>query len=172
MKNACVVAVLTLSLAAPRVVRAQVDARTTVNLVNLEVAASAFGKRVLFELGVSLDVMRGAPDHSRSSEWWQQLLLDHDSVASHWNAYGEALYNDGRHRESIAAFQRAMQLGVEQPGEAAMNVARAYAHMGNRKQALRWVERALDLGGPTRASIRDEPAADVNVHARAVAVVW
>lgn len=162
MKNAYAIVVLSLSMAAPRVTHAQADVRSSISLVSLEVAASAFGRRVLFELGLSLDVMRDRRERHEgalASELWQESLFDsNDTIASHWSAYGEALYQDGRHRESIGAFQRAMQLGMDQPGDAALSVARAYARLGNRKQALRWVERALDLGGPSRDSIRDEPA--------------
>ena len=151
------IAVLFLSMSAPRITHAQASARSSVSLGSLEIAASALGKHVVFELGLSLEVVRERWAVSRTAEFWEDSLLGGtDSVASHWSAYGEALYRDGRHRESIAAFQRAMQLGVHQPGDAALSVARAYARLGNRKQALRWVERALDLGGISRDSIRDE----------------
>ncbi|MEP6619567.1 MAG: tetratricopeptide repeat protein [bacterium] len=185
MKYNPVVAVLCLSLAAPRAMKSQVvtarmDVSGSVSLVNLDVAAVAFGKRVLFELGVSLNafrdrlddatdmsaelVLRRAEEAQHNREWsratdmWQRVLLGNDEQPEHWYAYGEALYNDARYRESIAAFQRAGQLGLDRPADVAMNVARGYASIGNRKQALRWVERALESGGSRRGVIREEPA--------------
>ena len=61
-------------------------------------------------------------------------------------AEGRALYDAGRYKEAAASFERAMQLGVERPHEAARNVARSYAKLGNRKQASRWAEIAELLG--------------------------
>jgi tetratricopeptide (TPR) repeat protein len=51
---------------------------------------------------------------------------------------GHSLYDAGRYKEAAASFERAMQLGVARPHEAAREVARSYARLGNRKQALRW----------------------------------
>lgn len=53
---------------------------------------------------------------------------------------GRELFDAGRYKEAAASFERAMQLGVERPHEAAWNVARSYAKLGNRKQAVRWAE--------------------------------
>ena len=61
---------------------------------------------------------------------------------------GRALYDAGRYKEAAASFERAMQLGVARPHEAAWHVARSYARLGNRKQALRWAEIAERLGSP------------------------
>ena len=182
MRNAYVVTVLSLALVAPRVVSAQVDVRATIHIGNIEVAATAFVNRVLFEVGVQLDALRDlrddaydlwysgkvqrqrkpqqSRDRSRAAALWQQALLGNDTAPDDWNSYGDALYNDGRHRESIAAYQRAIQLGVDHPDVVALNVARAYAQLGNRKQALRWVERSLDLGGASRDGVRDDEAVE------------
>lgn len=64
---------------------------------------------------------------------------------------GHALYDAGRYKEAAASFERAMQLGVARPHEAARNVARSYAKLGNRKQASRWAEIAELLEHPERA---------------------
>jgi tetratricopeptide (TPR) repeat protein len=55
------------------------------------------------------------------------------------------LYDAGRYKEAAASFERAMQLGVARPHEAALGVARAYLQLGNRKQAQRWGEIATQL---------------------------
>jgi tetratricopeptide (TPR) repeat protein len=64
---------------------------------------------------------------------------------------GHDLYDAGRYKEAAASFERAMQLGVARPHEAARNVARSYAKLGNRKQAVRWAEIAELLEHPERA---------------------
>ena len=86
-------------------------------------------------------------------------------VPSDWNAHGRALAAAKRHREAIAAFERAMQESNVRAEECAWFIARSYAALGNRKQALRWVERAVDLGfdrdairrAPELARYRDDP---------------
>lgn len=64
---------------------------------------------------------------------------------------GHALFEAGRYKEAAASFEQAMQLGVARPHEAARNVARSYAKLGNRKQASRWAEIAELLEHPERA---------------------
>jgi tetratricopeptide (TPR) repeat protein len=73
-----------------------------------------------------------------------------------WSALADSLHDAGRHREAIAAYERALQLGVADPARAAFNVARAYAHLDNRRQALRWLEHAVMLGLADGALVRSE----------------
>ena len=89
---------------------------------------------------------------------WRERMLSGGGMPDEWDAYARALYEAGRYRESVGAFQRAMQLGVAAPDTASWNVARAYALSGNSRQAYRWMERALDLGYRDRRAMREEPA--------------
>ena len=90
----------------------------------------------------------------------EPLLLAADDVsAQRWRLLGETLFAADRHREAIAAFERAMQLGSE-PADASWRIARAYARYGNRKQALRWLEGARERGFDVRGAISQEPAFD------------
>jgi tetratricopeptide (TPR) repeat protein len=73
-----------------------------------------------------------------------------------WTALADSLHEVGRHREAIAAYERALQLGVADPARAAFNVARAYAHLANRRQALRWLEHAVMLGLADEELVRSE----------------
>jgi len=68
---------------------------------------------------------------------------------------GEALYDAARYKEAAASFERAIQLGAARPHEAAWKVARSYAKLGNRKQALRWAEIAERLGSPSDDDARE-----------------
>ena len=65
-------------------------------------------------------------------------------------AEGDLLFDAGRYKEAAASFERAMQLGLARPHEAASKVARSYAKLGNRKQASRWAEIAELLDSPNR----------------------
>lgn len=88
---------------------------------------------------------------------WEDALARNGGDAQHWQAYGDALYRAARYRESIAAFEQAMLLGGAE-SEGAWKVARAYARLDNRKQALRWLGTALERGERSRQNAREEAA--------------
>ncbi len=73
------------------------------------------------------------------------LLMD-DRIADHWIAMGDALSSAHRYREAVAAYQRSIQLDQRVTRESTQRVARAYALMGNDKQAVRWLEQSLRAG--------------------------
>jgi len=81
-------------------------------------------------------------------------------ASEQWIARGNELYASSRYRESIAAYERALQLRADGNADGAWNVARAYAQLGNRKQALRWLTHARQLGFRNELAIRNEPAFD------------
>jgi tetratricopeptide (TPR) repeat protein len=105
---------------------------------------------------------RGLGRVMRAAEHWMgpSATPANERVAEHWSSRGRALYDSSRYRESIASYERALQLGVGRPEQGAWNIARGYARLGNRKQALRWLGHALDLGFTCREAIRQEPAFD------------
>jgi tetratricopeptide (TPR) repeat protein len=80
--------------------------------------------------------------------------------STHWFAFGHELYAAHRYRESIAAFERGLQLCADGASAGAWHIARAYAQLGNRKQALRWLTHARQLGFRNEQAIRDERAFD------------
>ena len=82
----------------------------------------------------------------------------HAQTAEQWSVRGHSFYDASRYRESIAAFERALQLRVAAPDDGAWHIARAYAQIGNKKQALRWLTHARQLGFRDEQAIRDEPA--------------
>jgi tetratricopeptide (TPR) repeat protein len=109
----------------------------------------------------AVTVMR-ARSAARLGEWneaaelWRDALLIDDRVAAYWVAMGDALSNAERHREAVAAYQRAIQLDARLTDRGTRAVARAYARMGNDRQAVRWLEQALRLGARMDELLRDE----------------
>jgi tetratricopeptide (TPR) repeat protein len=89
---------------------------------------------------------------SRRGEWseaadlWRDALLADERVAAHWLTLGDALSCAERHREAVAAYQRAMQLDARLTREGTRSVARAYAQMGDDRQAVRWLQLAFRAG--------------------------
>jgi tetratricopeptide (TPR) repeat protein len=96
--------------------------------------------------------VRRAREASRVGEWseaadlWQSALLMNERVAEHWIALGDALSHAERHREAVAAYQRSIQLDHRVARGSTRRVARAFARMGNDRQAVRWLEQALRAG--------------------------
>jgi tetratricopeptide (TPR) repeat protein len=97
-------------------------------------------------------VVRRARVALREGEWmraadlWRNALLMNERVADHWMAMGDALSGGGRYREAVAAYQRSIQLDPRVTRESTRRVARAFALMGNDKQAVRWLEQSLRAG--------------------------
>jgi tetratricopeptide (TPR) repeat protein len=121
--------------------------------------------RIAAILTLSLVALRALPAQDRRSpvtptaELARALVrAPNERAAARWSSRGRALYDSSRYRESIASFELALTLGADRPGEEAWNIARGYARLGNRKQALRWLSHALEMGFSCRGAIRDEPA--------------
>ncbi len=117
------------------------------------VAAPASFPMITLRLMVAALMLSAAPLSSDAQAW----IPDVGMTPGDWNDYGHALVAANRHREAIAAFERAMQLHAERSRECAWSIARSYAQLDNRKQALRWVERSIDLGFQDREVIRRAP---------------
>jgi hypothetical protein len=89
---------------------------------------------------------------SRRGEWndaadlWRDALLTDDRVAEHWMAMGDALSGAARYREAVASYQRAIQLDARLTRDGTTSVARAYARLGDDRQAVRWLELAFRAG--------------------------
>jgi tetratricopeptide (TPR) repeat protein len=89
---------------------------------------------------------------SRRGEWneaaelWRDALLADERIAEHWFMLGDALSGAERHREAVAAYQRAIQLDAQLTRDGTRSVARAYARMGDDRQAVRWIQLAFRAG--------------------------
>jgi len=78
-----------------------------------------------------------------AAELWRSALMENDAVGEHWVRMAESMYRAERYREAVSAYLRAIQLGAVPADEGALDVARAYAQLGNAKQSARWTELAL-----------------------------
>jgi tetratricopeptide (TPR) repeat protein len=83
---------------------------------------------------------------NEAADLWQEALLLDDRSGADWLALGDVLVNAHRHREATAAYQRAIQVDARLTERGTRGVARAYARMGDDRQAVRWLEQALRVG--------------------------
>jgi tetratricopeptide (TPR) repeat protein len=122
--------------------------------------------RSIVVMALSFTALRALPAQERAAYVMPAVTLrlsltgPSERVAEEWTSRGRALYDSSRYRESIASFERALQLRAGRPDEQAWNIARAYAHLGNRKQALRWLAHALEMGFARRDAIEGDAAFD------------
>jgi tetratricopeptide (TPR) repeat protein len=123
------------ALAAP-VTRADVAIRATPAVVDSTHELAVRSARVASREG----------EWQRAAELWRSALLMDARVADHWMAMGDALTSAERYREAVAAYQRSIQLDPRVARRSTRRVARAYALMGNDKQAVRWLEQSLRAG--------------------------
>ena len=126
-------------------------------------AAVRAGKPRLIALDTSyagvIDRAYGALDAQQWSdaiELFQKAIAVNPYVADHWYGLGRAFYNSNRQKESIGPFERAFQLGGGRRFNAAWNIARAYAHEGQRDEAMQWLARSLELGYRSREVMRQD----------------
>ena len=114
--------------------------------------------RIIAAAGLALVATHGTMGaQTPRTELWQTSAPG-VADAERWAQEGKSRYEAGEYKEAAASFERALQLRVGRPHDAALNVARAYARLDNRKQALRWIAHALDLGLPDAERLYDEPA--------------
>ena len=107
-------------------------------------------------------MVRGARNATRDGAWnaaadlWRDALLLDDRTGTDWLALGDVLLEAERHREAAASYLRAIQVDARLTMRATRGVARAYARMGNDRQAVRWLEQAIRLGERPAELWRDE----------------
>lgn len=95
-------------------------------------------------------------DWNEAAELWREALLIDDRDGAHWLALGDVLSHTERHREAAAAYERAIQADARLKERGARGVARAYARMGDDRQAVRWLEQAIQLGARPAELLEDE----------------
>ena len=124
--------------------------------LHLSVSAQATSANTFQELLNRAEASSGLKQWSEASAHWGQVVEANPLAASYWNQLGIARYNNKDYRGAIQAYQRAMDLGFL-PAMLAYSIASCHGALGEKQQALEWVERSLALGftRPQRM-LRDE----------------
>jgi tetratricopeptide (TPR) repeat protein len=148
MRRARLIAIVMLVMAAPHITAGQTPIHLASRTIDTTSAAAL----------ARADRAYAAQRWREAADLYQGALTVGGGAPRRWWALGHALFNDNRHRESIAAYERALQLGAGEPAIGAWQIARAYALEGNGKQALRWLQHAMSAGLDDREAIRGDPA--------------
>jgi hypothetical protein len=98
------------------------------------------------------EILRDAESKTAAKDWkeaavlWQRVIEANPVNAGFWNQLANALYQSKDYRKSIAAYEKALELRNGFPSDAAYNIACCYALLGEKENALRWLEKSFELG--------------------------
>lgn len=118
-----------------------------------------------------LKLLRTAEEKTRANAWedaaalWAGVVAINPTQGLSWARLGQARYHSRQYREAIPAFEQALELGAfpdlheyeyNYRWRPAYDIARCYALLAQKEQALAWLERALVLGYRERLAIRGD----------------
>jgi tetratricopeptide (TPR) repeat protein len=97
--------------------------------------------------------LRGARTDSDARRWkdaardWERVVRINPVNEEYWERLAEARYQDGDYARAIPAFQKVLELGGYCfPSETAYNIARSYAVLGDKENAVSWLRQAFARG--------------------------
>lgn len=101
------------------------------------------------------DSLFRAGDWQAAAEAYRGLVARDSTSGQAWFRLGIALRNLGRWPDAVQALQRADTLGFQRIA-AQYNIARGYAHLGDRDRALDWLSRAVAGGFSQPSTLRSD----------------
>ncbi|MBV9957708.1 MAG: hypothetical protein JO360_04770 [Acidobacteria bacterium] len=77
---------------------------------------------------------------------WEKVVEANPVEGRFWDRLATAYYNAKEYRKAITAYEKSMELRAGFPSNAAYNIACCYALLGEKEPALRWLEKAFEMG--------------------------
>jgi tetratricopeptide (TPR) repeat protein len=115
--------------------------------------AAADGSRLAPSGKEFVDVLRVATAKSAAGQWsdaarqWQRVVEINPVNEEYWQRLADAHYKSGEFRQAILAFEKVLDLGGYCfPSETAYSIARSFASLGDKAQALKWLQSAFAMG--------------------------
>ena len=99
-----------------------------------------------------LSLVREAEAKSNAKQWtealqlWEQVVKANPVQARYWRAMANVAYQAKQYRKAIDAYVEVIELGGGFPSAAAYNIACCYALLGEKEQALQWLQKSFDMG--------------------------
>ena len=102
-----------------------------------------------------LQIMRAAQAKANAKQWsdaaglWEQVVKMNPVDPDYWRQWAFALYQLKEYRKAIAANEKALELGSppsDFPWSVAYDIACNYALMGDKQNALKWLDKSWHLG--------------------------
>jgi tetratricopeptide (TPR) repeat protein len=105
------------------------------------------------ESGERLDsLLKQAAERTQAKEWaeaaplWKRVVALNPTDGGNWSNLGWTSYQIKDYRTAIKAYAQAMELRAGYPFTSAYNIACCYALLGDREQALSWLDRSFAMG--------------------------
>ncbi|MCI0339293.1 MAG: hypothetical protein L0226_17105 [Acidobacteria bacterium] len=77
---------------------------------------------------------------------WEQIVAANPTMPRFWDQLGRSRLIAKDYRKAITAFEMSLELGAGYSHNAAYNIACSYAQLGEKEQAFKWLEQALEMG--------------------------
>lgn len=118
------------------------------------------------------ELVRQAQELSRVGKWaeaaaaWERVVQANPTRGEYWERLASAYLSAKEYRRAIPPYQQAIELKHGYPAVWAYNVACCFALLGEKDEAVRWVEKSLKMGyryprnahtESRLASLRDDP---------------
>lgn len=116
------------------------------------------------EANIFLDLLKQSNEKTRAKQWneaaelWDKVAKLNPVEGDIWEQLAKARYENKDYRGAIPAFEKAFELGSGFPCNQAYNVARCYGMLGEKEQALKWLEKAFEHGYRRLDVARSDPA--------------
>jgi len=110
-----------------------------------------------------LELLKLANERTRSGQWneaaelWSTISELNPVEGDVWDHLAQARYQNKDYRRAIPAFQKALELGAGFPCNQAYSIARCYSMLENKAEAMKWFEKAYNLGYRRIDAARSDP---------------
>lgn len=100
----------------------------------------------------AVEILRQAEAAQKEKHWaqaaglYQRFTEQNPCVGQAWTGLAQARYHLKDYRQAIPAFTRALELRAGYPWSSAYDIACCHALLGEKEEALRWLQKAMDLG--------------------------
>lgn len=85
-------------------------------------------------------------DWKAAAGYWASVVAENPVNAKFWEQFAQSLYQNKDYKQAIPAYQKALELGAGFPSNQAYNIACCYALLGDKESALKWLEKAFEIG--------------------------
>jgi tetratricopeptide (TPR) repeat protein len=85
-------------------------------------------------------------EQAEAAKLWAQVVEMNPTEGRFWDQLARAYFDSKDFTKSIAAYGKVLELRFGYPFTAVYNIACSYALMGEKEQALKWLEKSLDMG--------------------------
>jgi tetratricopeptide (TPR) repeat protein len=85
-------------------------------------------------------------EQAEAARLWAQVVELNPVEGRFWDQLARAYFDSKEYKKSIAAYEKVLELRFGYPFTAVYNIACAQALMGDKEQALKSLEKALDMG--------------------------